>query len=182
MEGVTCVDAAERHDDSDQCGGIFRDNGVDSRILAVSQSGPERFVAFLLPERTQANPEADAFENECAAENNVIPFGVLKRCRMQNVQNALVSRNPATYTKDEYGNDQAPEVQFFPVSERMLRICGSFLPLHAHQQKQLVTSIDRRMDTFGHHCGTAGDGSPCELGHRDESVAGEGSIHRRFRF
>ena len=89
---------------------------------------------------------------------------------------ALDHRNPAAESEDQNRYDQAPEILFLAISERMGRIDRSLAAVQSDQQQDLIQGINCRMDTFGQHRGATGHTGGNELGDRHAEVASESSV------
>src|SRR5690349_17713963 len=63
-----------------------------------------------------------AFEHRSYPEHRITPHRLFNLSRMQYVQDPLIRRHAAADSEDEHANHECPEVEFMPVSKRMIRI------------------------------------------------------------
>jgi hypothetical protein len=64
------------------------------------------------------------------------------------MRDSLIDRHAATNSKEQDGDDQAPEVQLLAMTKGMKLIGGPLAAVDAEQQQQLVPYVHYRMDTL----------------------------------
>ena len=75
---------------------------------------------------------------------------------MTNMGDAFVDGHAATQSKEDYGHDQGPKVEFLTITKGM-RVVGRFgASMNSQQKQRLIPRICERVDPFRHHRGTAG--------------------------
>src|ERR1700686_5666396 len=83
---------------------------------------------------------------------------------------ALVNREPGTQREEQQQNDEAPEVDFSSMSERMVGISFLFRAMNAVKQKYFVCCVDHRVDGFTRHRGTASPRGRHDLANANKHV------------
>ena len=86
----------------------------------------------------------------------------------------LVEGEQPADAEQHHGDDEAEDVAFPPVAERMLRGRSALGSPPTDQQQDLVTGVGHRVDRLGQHRRRAGQGEGRELRHRDERVGQQG--------
>jgi len=76
---------------------------------------------------------------------------------------AFVKRDATAEAEDQYGDDQAPEVQPLPVPERVFGRRGTLAQADADKQEHAIEAIVRRVNAIREHGRTAGDAGHHEL-------------------
>jgi hypothetical protein len=93
--------------------------------------------------------------------------------RIEDVEDALVDREPRAGREDQDRDDEAPEIKLAPVTERMLLVGRQLAALLAVEQQNLVDAVDHRMDALGQHRRRSAESRRHELGHRNAEVRPE---------
>ena len=73
------------------------------------------------------------------------------RVGMQDVLDAFIKGNAGANREHQQRDDEAPEIQFAAVAERMAGVWRLFRLPHAVQQQTLIAGIDHRVDGFAEH-------------------------------
>ncbi len=86
-------------------------------------------------ERLPAERPCRALEDEGKTEHDVVPRRIFHRRRVRNVRDAFIGGHTAADSENENGDDERPEVEFAPVTERMIEVrrLAAFVDTEQHQ-------------------------------------------------
>src|SRR5690242_3157222 len=105
---------------------------------------------------------------------------MLHRFGLANVYDALENRHACAEHKQQNGDDEAPEVDFASITERMLFIRTARGSLQAVEKEKLIAGVDDRVDAFAEHRRAAGDGGGRKFGNDNKQVSGSGRVYDLF--
>src|SRR6516165_888412 len=99
---------------------------------------------------------------------------------MDQVMHAFINGKSTASGKNQYRDDQCPEVQLLSVAERMSCVWRTAAPALAQKQKQTISRIHQRMHTFRQHGGAAGKGCSNEFDRRNRKISCDRSEYHSF--
>ena len=92
------------------------------------------------------------------------------------MKHALIDGNACAQGKNQNSDDKAPEVNFAAKSKRVVAVWRGLGAMNGIKQQRRIAGVDKRMNGFAQHGGTAGEQRSCELGGRNEEVSGNGGV------
>jgi len=172
------------HDDAEQRGEVLEEHREHRGILAALDASPPRRDAAVRTPRGRARREAayrdgerGAFEDCGQPEHRIRPAKVVDFAGAQQVRDAFVDRQAAADSEQHHGDDQAPEVQFLAMPERVRDVGPAPAAAQSDEQQALVERVDERVERLGQDRGAAADRSDDELGRGERAVRGDGGQH-----
>src|SRR4029450_2690144 len=78
---------------------------------------PNALISPCRLERSKSDRKRIAFEDNGKTEHDVIPRRIRGRLRMENIQQAFISRHAAADGENHDRHDQSPKIEFLAVSE-----------------------------------------------------------------
>lgn len=93
---------------------------------------------------------------------------------------ALIDGDAAAQGKDQNRHHKTPEINLLAVAKGKAVIGRLFRLFDAVQQQYLIAGINKRVNAFRQHGGTAGDEGSDKLGNGNEAVAKQGGDDDHF--
>src|SRR5437773_1367015 len=88
-------------------------------------------------------------QHQCGQrEYDITGQNVLNRLRVQGMRDALVDRYTGPKRENQERDDEAPEINFPAISERVVMVRAGRSAMQAIQKQQLVPTVDNRMNAF----------------------------------
>ncbi len=169
------------NDDADHRGTVLEQNEESRRVLAPPHRLEIAERAFRFVEFTPRDPPGAAFEDERAAEHDVVHCGMRDRLRVEQVQNSFDDGGAGADREDQQRDHEAPEIELPAVAERMAIVRRGRGTMHAVKHQALIGGVDQRMKALAQHGRTAGPQRGGKLGDCDEQIARQRGIDDGLR-
>src|SRR5262249_14484878 len=137
--------------DAEQGCAVLEEHHEGRRILASTNGLEKSEIASSGTKLAQRNQPRSALEQEGQSQYHVVDTRIIDGLRVSNVDDPLIHGHTRCHSEDQQRDDEAPEIEFATMPERMLKIGMPSGPTHPVEKQNLVAGIDERMHGLTPH-------------------------------